>query len=190
MANHVSGYLSIRNISEEGQQVWDKIVSDLEAKQKEGEYEIHLGHYVFDDLEKDWDFNTMCEEVGAKWAYATDMDESGMAMYSAWSPCVEFCQNIAQKIGEVDETVKLVLTYEDEFPNFAGVATFDKDGTNTDNQIDWDDISRIIRDNDEELAKLWNEEEEEYTDEDAANDILCEIQWDYINEWQSDNEEW
>ena len=61
MANHVSAYLSVRNISEEGQKVWDKIVSDLEAKKSEGEYEIHLGHYIFEDFDKDWDFNRMCE---------------------------------------------------------------------------------------------------------------------------------
>ena len=43
MANHVSGYLSVRTISEEGQKVWDKIISDLEAKKDESDYEIHLG---------------------------------------------------------------------------------------------------------------------------------------------------
>ena len=126
MANHVSGYLSIRTISEEGQKVWDKIVSDLEAKKEVGDYEIHLGHYIFENFDDDWDFNRMCEEIGAKWAYATDWDESGMAMYSAWSPCGEFVEDVAMRIGEVDESVQIVLTYEDEFPNFVGVATFTK----------------------------------------------------------------
>ena len=196
MANHVSAYLSVRNISEEGQKVWDDyVVGTLEKSKKLNSYEVHLGHFLFECNREtgefiDWDFNTMCEEVGAKWAYATDWDECGVSTYSAWSPVIEWAQTVAQKIGKVDPEVSLVLTYEDEFPNFVGVSTFDKDGLDTDNAIDWDDMSRIIRDNEEDLAKLWNEDEEEYTDEDAAYDILSDVQWDYINDWQSANEEW
>ena len=190
MANHVSGYLSIRNISEEGQKVWDKIVSDLQAKQKDGEYEVHLGHYLFEDLDRDWDFNRMCEEIGAKWAYATDMDEDGMAMYSAWSPCGEFVESVAKRIAEVDESIQITLTYEDEMPNYVGVSTFNKDGLVYDNFLEIDDLQQICRDRDSELAVLWDEETEEWTDEDQAWDILHEIQWDVINDWQSDNEEW
>ena len=190
MANHVSGYLSIRTISEEGQKVWDKIVSDLEAKKKEGEYEIHLGHFIFEDIDNDWDFNRMCEEIGAKWAYMTDADESGMAMYSSWSPCGEFVESVARKIGEVDPSVQLVLTYEDEFPNFVGVTTFTKDGMDTDNYLESEELLEIMRNNDYELAALWDEDEEEWKDEDAAWDLIYETQWDTINMWQENNTEW
>ena len=44
--------------------------------------------------------------------------------------------------------------------------------------------------NDEELAKLWDEDNEEWTDEDAAYEIMCDIQWDTIHDWQADNIEW
>jgi hypothetical protein len=190
MANHVSGYLSIRTISEEGQKVWDNIVSDLESKREENAYEIHLGHYLFEDLDKDWDFNKMCEGIGAKWAYATDWDESGMAMYSAWGPCIEFAASVAERIGEVDPSVAIVLTYEDEMPNFIGVSTFTKKGLDTNNDLDCDELFQICRDQDSELAALWDEDEEEWTDEDKAWEILPEIQWEVIQDWQSDNEEW
>ena len=190
MANHVQGYLSIRQISAEGQKVWDKIVSDLEAKKNTGEYEVHLGHYIFEDFDNDWDFNRMCDEIGAKWAYATDMDESGMAMYSAWSPCGEFAESVAMKIGKVDPEVQIVLTYEDEMPNFIGVATFTKDGMNTDNVLEHDEMMVMLRERQPELRKLWDEEDEEWTDEDEAWDIINDTQWDIVNEWQSDNEDW
>ena len=111
-------------------------------------------------------------------------------MYSAWSPCGEFVENVAMRIGEVDESVQIVLTYEDEFPNFIGVATYNKEGIVEDNSLDCDDLYQICRDLDPELAALWNEEEEEWTDEDAAWEILHEGMWDVINGWQSDNEEW
>lgn len=190
MANHVSGYLSIQTISEEGQKVWDQIIEDLESKQGENEYEIHLGHYIFENFDDDWDFNTMCEEIGAKWAYATDWDEAGMSMYSAWSPCGEFVENVAMRIGEVDESIAIVLTYEDEMPNFIGVSTFTKDGLDTDNYLEIDELMQICRDNDPELAALWDEEKEEWNDEDAAWDLLHEGLWEGIGDWQADNTEW
>ena len=190
MANHVSGYLSIQTISEEGQKVWDEIVSDLEAKKNTGEYEIHLGHYIFEDFDNDWDFNRMCDEIGAKWAYATDMDESGMAMYSAWSPCGEFVEDVAMKIGEVDSDVAIVLTYEDEMPNFVGVATYNKDGLVEDNVLEHDELMEIMKEQEPRLVELWNEDDEEWTDENEAWDLIHEIQWDIISDWQNANEEW
>ena len=190
MANHVSGYLSVRTISEEGQKVWDKIVEDLQSHLSEGEYEVHLGHFIFEDFDNDWDFNRMCDEIGAKWAYAQDMDEGGMSMYSAWSPCLEFAESVALKIGEVDPDVQLVLTYEDEFPNFSGVATFNCNGLDTDNCIEDDELVELIRGENSDLAALWDEDDLEWTDEDAAWDILNDIRWDYIHVWQQDNEEW
>ena len=84
----------------------------------------------------------------------------------------------------------MVLTYEDEFPNFVGVCTYNKDGEDTDNCLEWEELREIMCDNDEELAKLWDEDNEEWTDEDAAYDIMCDIQWDTIHDWQADNIEW
>ena len=192
MANHVSGYLSVRQISEEGQKVWDKTISKLEKSKSEGDYEVHLGHLLFEDFEKDWDFHTMCDEIGAKWAYATDYDESMISMYSAWSPCLSFVENLAIEIGKVDPDVQLVLTYEDEFPNFVGVATYNYEGTVCDNELDIDELLQICRNNDPDLEKLWDEENEDWMEdkEEEAYEILSEIQWDVINEWQNNNEEW
>ena len=190
MANHVSGYLSIQTISEEGQKVWDKIVSDLESKKHEGDYEIHLGHYIFENFDDDWDFNRMCDEIGAKWAYATDWDEQGMSMYSAWSPCGEFVEDVAMRIGEVDESVQIVLTYEDEFPNFVGVATYTKDGMDTDNYLESEELLELVKERQPELRELWDAEKEEWTEEEKAWDLIYEVQWDVIADWQADNTEW
>jgi hypothetical protein len=190
MANHVQGYLSIRKISEKGQKVWDKIVADLQTH-KDGPFgEVHLGHFIFEDFDNDWDFNRMCDEIGAKWAYATDMDEQGMAMYSAWAPCLEFTEIVAKMIGEVDKSVEIVLTYEDEMPNYAGVATYTKDGLDTDNCLEHDEMLGILKEKEPRLVELWDEDAEEWTDEEEAWDLIQDIQWDTIAEWQADNEDW
>ena len=195
MANHVNGYLSVRIISEEGQKVWDEyVVGTLEKGKGLNNYEVHLGHFLFKSDETgeftDWDFNKMCEEVGAKWAFATDWDESGVSVYSAWSPIIPFAEHVAETIGKVDPSVQLVLTYEDEFPNFVGVTTFTKDGMDTDNFLESEELLEIMRNNDYELDALWDEDEEEWKDEDAAWDLIYETQWDTINMWQENNTEW
>mgnify|MGYP002641373983 FL=1 len=197
MANHVNGYLSVHQISEEGQKVWDEyVVGTLEKSRGIGgsAYDTHLGYFIFESDDEgeftNWDFSTMCDEVGAKWAYAEDFDECGISMTSAWSPCLPFCEMIAQKIAEVDPSVQLVLTYEDEFPNFVGVATFSKGGMDNDDCIEWDDLRSIMIEENEDLAVLWNEDEEEWTDDDAAFDILCDVKWDVIAEWQQSNICW
>ena len=182
MANHVSAYLSVRNISEEGQVVWDKIVSDLEAKRNENEYEVHLGHFIFENFDDDWDFNRMCDEIGAKWAYMTDADESGMAMYSAWSPCIEFCTYLAEQIGHVDAGVQLALTYEDEFCNFIGCAIFDAGGLEDQSELEGDEFVDMVLEDDDELRAHFDAEEREFDEE--GQDMFYEVQWDRISDWQ------
>lgn len=193
MANHVQGYLSIREISEEGQKVWDEIVSHLNSKLKEGAYEVHLGNYIFEEKDGefiDWDFTQMCDEIGAKWAFATDFNEYGMSMYSAWSPCLEFVESVAKRIGEVDPSVQMVLTYEDEMPNYIGVATYTSKGMNVDNCLEHDDMMDILKQEEPRLVELWDEDNEEWTDEDEAWELIQDTQWDVISGWQADNEDW
>jgi len=194
MANHVSGSLRHQGLSEEGQKVWDEYVVATLEKHKD-KHEVHLGHYLFDEKDGEftnWDFSRMCEEVGAKWAYAVDWDESYVSVYSAWSPVLEWAEMVALKVCEADSNASFVFTYEDEFPNFIGVATFDKDGLDTDNTLEVDELHEICRNNNPELAALWDEDNEEWTDDDAAWDMLTDDGgiYDATYEWQENNEEW
>lgn len=196
MANHVSAYLQVQSISEEGQKVWDEYVQGTLDKNVRDLHEAHLGHFIFDCDEEgeftNWDFNTMCEEIGAKWAYATDWGEDFVNTYSAWSPVLDWAELVARKIGEVDPDVELVLTYEDEFPNFVGVATFTAEGMVADNSIESDELLELIMDDNPELREMYDEDECTWKEgkEDEAHDILMDVQWDKINEWQENNVEW
>ena len=80
MANHVDGYLSIQT-NEAGKAVWKQFTDKLQEvldKEEQSWGEVHLGEIFFDDLDdpeltRDW----MCDNIGAKWAYARDFDEDG-----------------------------------------------------------------------------------------------------------------
>ena len=77
MANHVSQYLSVKSISEEGLKVWNEILGRLDRDDTAHDHEKHLGFIFFDSYD-DMDRTNMCEQVGAKWAYCTDRDDSDL----------------------------------------------------------------------------------------------------------------
>lgn len=181
MANHVNSYICIRQISEEGQKVWNDIVSRIqESEPLYGEY--HLGHLWVDDIDE-IDRSWMCEKVGAKWAYGSDMDEGGMRIQSAWSACMEFVEEVVRRIAEVDDSILIEYTYEDEMPNFIGAAVFNNEGQLDGEELDDGEIIETLKDKDEELAGLWDEDEGWWTDD---GELYHELLWDFISDWQAE----
>jgi hypothetical protein len=180
MANHVSNYLAVQGeLSEAGQKVWNEFV--VEQLEKDG----NLYKFIFDS-EEEYDRGVMCERIGAKWAVSEDFDESGVSITSAWGPVGPFAEMVAEKIGEVDPDVRLALTYEDEMPNFVGVATFTKDGMEMDESIEHEEILELVLDREPQLREWYDEDAEEWIEEheEEAMDLLSDVQWDVINEWQ------
>ena len=192
MANHVNNYLDIRTVSEEGKKVWQTFVGKMQNPEQS---HFDLRELFFDGVDSDgtfinYDWSVVEEYVGAKWATVEDVHEDGLNVCSAWGPVIPFANHVAQEIGKVDPNVQLVMTYEDEFPNFIGVVTFNKDGVDTDNELEIDDLHELCRNQNSELAALWDEDTQEWADEDAAYELLWEDMWDVANNWQMENIEW
>lgn len=179
MANHVNSYIRIRTISEEGQKVWDSICQKISGRELFGD-NSHLGAYFTDD-EDEITVTNMCNWVGAKWAYAEDIDECGMRIMSAWSPCSEFVEEVINVISEVDESIQIEYTYEDEMPNFIGVALYDQDGLVDCSELEWDEIKDEMINEYDELREQWDEDEDEWKDE---GDLLQELLWEWTSDWQ------
>ena len=192
MANNVYNYLEVQEITPEGQKVWDSFMERIDALDHNG----HLtGLFYEADEDGYWivpDDVHASEAVGAKWAFASDFDENSMRVESAWAPVIPLVEHIAEEIGKVDPDVQLVLTYEDEMPNFIGVATFTADGVDNDHSIDYDDLQDIIFSENPELREMWDEDENDWKEgkEDEGQDAYNEIQWDVISDWQMKNIEW
>ena len=192
MANKVNNYLRVENISEKGQEVWDSFVERINALPGNG----HLtGLFYEADEDGYWivpEGVHAGDAVGAKWAFSHDHDVDFMNIESAWSPVLALAEHIAQEIGKVDPEVRLVMTYEDEMPNFVGVATFTADGLDTDNDIDNDDIQELIFSEHPEIREMWDEDECDWKEgkEDEGYDAMSEVQYEMINDWQMDHTEW
>ena len=194
MANHVNNYLRFEQISEEGKKVWNEFF--VEKMNNPAMSHFDLREFFF-DIDSDgtyinYDWEVVGEMVGVKWATVEDFEEDYLNVCSAWSAIVPFAEFVAEKIGEVDPDVQIVLTYEDEFPNFIGVATFTADGLDTNNEYEWEEVRERILDDHEEIRELWDAEEEDWHEgmEDEGYDLMSEVQWDTINDMQYDATEW
>jgi hypothetical protein len=192
MANNVYNNLQVQDITPEGQKVWDSFVERIEALPGNG----HLtGLFYEADEDGYWivpeDVHAS-EAVGAKWAFATELDDESMRIESAWSPVIPLVEHIAMEIGKVDPDVQLVLTYEDEMPNFIGVTTFTADGIDTDNDMDHDDIREMIFTQHPDIREMWDEDEGDWKEgkEDDGYDAYSEVQWEIMSDWQIENTEW
>ena len=194
MANNVNNYLRVETISAEGQKVWDSFIERIEDLQINGNGHLTGLFYEADD-EGYWivpEGVHASEAVGAKWAFSQDHSDDFMNIESAWSPVLALAEHIAQEIGKVDPEVRLVMTYEDEMPNFVGVATFTAKGMNVDNDIDHDDLQEYIFSQHPEIHEMWDYDECDWKEgkEDEGFDAMSDVQWDIISEWQYDNMDW
>lgn len=181
MANHVTQSVELDS-NEAGQKIWDKFIAVLKENQdpeRSWASETSL-HVLYEDAPENLTREWMCDNIGAKWAFVEDYDESFIRVQSAWSPVSEFAEMLAAKIGEVDPNVKIKLIYEDEFYNFVGVAIFNKDGMESDEGAEYDEIIERLRNNVSELGELWDEDECDWTDEDAAQDLIHEYIHDEV----------
>jgi hypothetical protein len=192
MANNVNNSLAVVQISEEGQKVWDSIMARIDALPDNK----HLtGLFYEADSDGYWitpEGVYAGDAVGAKWAYPYDYDDCYINIESAWGPVIPFAEYIAEEIGKVDPDVRLVMTYEDEMPNFIGVTTFTADGIDTDNCLDADDVQEYLFEQHPDIGEMWDEDEGDWKEgkEDDAWDAMSEVQWDVYNQWQEENTEW
>lgn len=182
MANHVDSYLSFVKISPEGVAKLKEIFDRFDRFQENGE--CHLAYAFYDSLEA-----LPCptyELIGAKWGFVQDYDESGMSMYSAWSAVPEFVEHIISEIATVDKSVVATYTYSDEMPNFIGVQLYTADGLDDEEYMDDEEIRMAMMSSNPELSKLWDEDEEEFTDD---GDMFNELIWEFVGDWHCNESE-
>lgn len=180
MANHVSSHLQFVNISEEGRKIVEDIGNVLRTRNGDNEHSPSLG-FAFTENIDDLTRTFMCDYVGAKWAYLDDWENDYMSFESAWSPVEEFVEYVVGEVAKVDESVIAKYTYEDEMPNFIGVQIYTKDGLHDAEEMDSGEILENLFDSNPDLKEEYSEDDG-FTDK--GHDILWEVQWGFINDWQ------
>lgn len=178
MANHVNTTVHLHT-TEEGKKRFEEILSRVSTLNDKDVYS-HNAEELFDsDDMGSYDGNI--NNMGAKWVTVDEFGEDYLHLTSAWSVPDGILEMIAKEINEVDADSYITVEYEDEMPNFVGVALY-KGGEVVDQEMfDWDEIKDKLNEI-PELAEHWDEEEEDWSDE--GRDIMSEYLWETTREMQ------
>lgn len=189
MANHVNTVIHL-NTNEQGKEKFKDILSRLKTLNTpfnwEQPWEVEEGVYnhnaeLLFDSDDMGTYDGNINNMGSKWVTVDDVGEDYMNLTSAWSMPDGVVEMIAKEINEVDADSYITVEYEDEMPNFVGVALY-KGGEVVDQEMfDWDEIKDKLNEI-PELAEHWDEEEEDWSDE--GRDIMFEYLWETTREMQ------
>lgn len=195
MANHVATRFSFDSISEAGVAKVKELFSRV--RQEEGSYRHWVGDMWVDgeqgspSYEDSETYDWTVENVGSKWCYFDegrledlDIASDTINMVSAWSVPFSAIAWFVEQIAEVDPSVVLRVSYEDEMPNFIGVALYNRDGLYQEEEWDYEEIKEGLHNEYPEMVEHWDSEEEEGDEE--YNDMFFENIWEYVNQLQMD----
>lgn len=164
MANSVINYITAARLSSEGKKRWEEIMAEIRKLPMDQTGEYNLSEFFGEKSSR----GEMVSQVGAKWAYAYDLDDvftGGFCVRSAWSPVGEFVDWIATEITKVDNTAIITLLYEDEMPNFIGAHVYTNWGLDDSMDLDAVDIPLMLIQKHPELAEVWDDDVEEWIDD-------------------------
>lgn len=120
MANHVSSRLEFIRLNPEARKTLAMMLKWNEMGRENGRLENF--HEIMDHSPEDPDYNWYHDHIGPKWCYFEDYDLDQIVCTSAWGwPDKGFAWLINQ-LRKDDPFLLARATYEDEAPNFYGVA--------------------------------------------------------------------
>ena len=92
MANHVYQYISIEG-NDAAIDEWGRIVDSIKESYPITEhYPEHFAKELnMPEYDEDKSYDWYIDNIGAKWAYITDLEESCICVTSAWSVCDVMC---------------------------------------------------------------------------------------------------
>ena len=170
MANHVYQYLSIEG-NDAAIDEWGRIVDSIKESYPITDrwFEHYPEHFAKElnmpEYDEDKSYDWYIDNIGAKWAHITDLEESYICVTSAWSVCDVFCNFIAKHLQKFDEDIKIVNYYDDEFYNFTGVMVTERDDIMDYDEMSWDEVCEIRNNGDTEYNTSDDEEFDDWLQE-------------------------
>jgi hypothetical protein len=175
MANHVNTYVQFQKLSDAGKAKLQELYSRVRT---DNNYQWFSDMWGLDpEVTDKYDWN--CENVGPKWCHFEDRGEDYFNTTSAWSYPEQGLTWVFEQIASADPEFLAVVTYEDEMPNFFGVAVHNKDGMIDGCEWESEEITEMMKEANPELAAL-NEE----TDADKYWEIWSDNIWELVHEKQ------
>jgi len=120
MANHVNSTLWFDRLNPKGRERLAMILRWNELKQSNQRLENF--HDIMEHSPEEPDYNWYHDHVGPKWCYFEDYDLDHIHCTSAWGWPLEGYGWLVNELRKQDPHLLARVTYEDEMPNFYGVA--------------------------------------------------------------------
>jgi len=190
MANEVSTSVKFHQINDAAKDRLKEIYSRIREQDRKWFGDIWVdgtdGSPSYSETEQ-YTWTTM--NMGPKWCYFEDYDDTGFYTSSAWSYPAEGIQWLLSQLAEVDPNIITSVSYQDESPNFAGVWVYEGAEEYDGYEESWDEIRDRIMKQNPELYEGWDEDDEDWKDEhyqDLFNDNLWssidDAQWEFAAE--------
>jgi hypothetical protein len=188
MANHVQWSLNFSSINEEAREYFlemqkrvrkdntYKWFGDLWVDNKEGSP-------TYEESEK---YEWTLDNIGPKWCYIDDMDDTYISGHSAWVQPEEGLNWLLSEIAKYDPNFVATFQYDDEMPNFFGAAVYQGEECLTNEEWDWDElIKECCKKFPEEIGGKYNHEDGEWADE-KSEDFYRDVMYEVMNDLQDD----
>jgi len=178
MANHVNSQLHFIRINNKAKERLAMILRWNEMKQDNQRLENF--HDIMEHAPEDPDYNWYHDHIGPKWCYFEDYDLDFIHCTSAWGWPEQGYTWLIDELREHDPYLLAQCTYEDEGPNFYGVAGWGPQGFE-DYYMDTDEgVEYWKKDKRFEFIQPYLKTNEE----DERPDEFYELLWEAIGEHQ------
>ena len=192
MANHVNWTISFYRMNDQAKKRWSELTAKL--TKEDGDHGLWFGDlFLKEDLsnsEEVKDFEWTVNNIGPKWNYIEEYDETSFFGVSAWGAPIEGLQKLLEEeLAPLDPNIISTITYEDEGPNFYGCTAFLGSELEDDREVDWDEMRELVIENNEELQGKWNEDEGDWID-DESHDTFYDCLYEFVSEhkWEIEEE--
>lgn len=136
------------------------------------------GDLTYEDTGK---YEWTTANIGPKWCYLEEFDETFMNGTSAWCYPEEGITKLLEILEEADPDIITSVTYEDENPNFVGCSVFEGSVQIDGLEYDYEEIREVVIGASEILNEdSWNSDDEEWVD-DEAEDVFQEELWETLH---------
>jgi hypothetical protein len=188
MANHVNTNVDFYRITDEGKAKLQEMISRV---RKDQNYEWFSDLWVDGEkgsptYEESMQYSWTCENVGPKWCYFDEVEDTRFRLTSAWNYPEAGLAWLSRQIGKVDPTVIMTATFEDEMPNFYGVGVFTADGVYDAVLIEYDELVDDLNAQYPELLELYDEEQDPTDQSEEYDEMFRDLMWEHMTDNQDD----
>lgn len=183
MANHVVTNVTFHEINDAAKAKLAELFSRLRPTEKDRHYQWFgdlwvdgkKGSPTYEETEQ---YAWTVDNIGPKWCYVEEVGDDYFRTESAWSYPSDGIMWLLNQLAELDPNLIASATFEDECLNFFGYEVYDANSVYEYEELQHEDIVELVKQEHPELNEMWDEEEEDFTDE--GRDLFYESVYEIV----------